>query len=462
MNSYIAREALQDVLILGAGKTGIATARYVAALLGKRAHSVSVYSGMGSFKDEDRCELDALGCTLIEGSEEIQGHFNLCITSPGISEFSPFVQSAQEHSDEVISEPEFAYRECCAHWIAITGTNGKTTCTTLCEKLLSEGGLHAQAVGNIGNLSIEAAAQASDKDYFVAELSSYQIALNDRFHPHIACLLNITPDHLAWHKGFDNYILAKEKLFENVNSDDLCILGCDEHCLNFGQQLEKQGLRVLYLDVEDKLNVANRGYVRNGILSINREGETIDILPQNEINLIGNHNMQNVLAASAIALESGISLESIRNTLRSFKALEHRVEPAGTVNGIRFINDSKATNVDATLKALDSFDHAHLTLLVGGHDKKTELAPLVSAVGNVKRIICFGDAANRFYTELSEGIDPQSLLQADSLEDATRKAFELSDAGDVILLSPACSSFDEFTSYEERGEFFKDLVARMK
>ena len=462
MSFNIATNNLNDVLVLGAGKTGIATARYVAALLGKRAHSVSVYSGMGSFKDLERTELDALGCNLVEGTEDIQGHYNLCIASPGISEFSPFIQSAQTHCDEVISEPEFAYREGSAHWIAITGTNGKTTCTSLTTELLREGGLKAQSVGNIGNLSIEAAAHSSEDDYFVAELSSYQIALNQSFHPQTACLLNITPDHLAWHKGFDNYILAKEKLFENMTSDDLCIVGCDERCLSFGKRLESHGMCVLYLDVENAMSSANRGYILNGVLYIDRDGETIELVGQDELQLIGNHNMQNVLAASAMALEAGVALDSIRKTLRSFKALEHRVEPAGVVDGIRFINDSKATNVDATVKALNSFDHKHLFLLVGGHDKQTDLKPLIDAAANVKALICFGEASERFYSELSQTIKPDALMRADSLESATRKAFEHAEAGDVVLLSPACSSFDEFTSFEQRGDFFKELVSHLK
>ncbi len=461
MSLDIATESLNDVLVLGAGKTGIATARYVAALLGKRAHSVSVYAGKGSFSEDVRRELEDLGCTLVEGTEEVQGHFDLCIASPGISEFSDFMQSAKQHSNEVISEPEFAYRESSGHWIAITGTNGKTTCTTLTNELLGQGGMRTQAVGNIGNLSIEAVDNSNTEDYFIAELSSFQIALNDSFHPQAACLLNISPDHLSWHQGFDNYVKAKEKLFENMTADDLCVLGCDEYCLRFGKILEGKGMKVLYLDVEDTMDAQYRGYVRDGILILEFKGKKIELVGLNELHLIGNHNMQNILAASAMALDAGVSVESVRETLRNFKALEHRVEPAGEVNGISFINDSKATNVDATLKALQAFDHKHLFLLVGGHDKMTDLTPLVEAVGSLKGVVCFGEAQERFFKELSANEELRGLYKAENLEVATRMAFEMAEKQDVVLLSPACSSFDEFTSYEDRGGFFKRLVERL-
>ncbi len=456
----IAFKNLQDVLVLGAGKTGIATARYVAALLGKRAHSVSVYSGRGTFSDSAREELEALGCKLIEGTEEIEGTYNLCVASPGISEFSTFMQSAKSHSAEVISEPEFAFREAQASWVAITGTNGKTTCTSLTTALLREGGISAQSVGNIGNLAIEAAASASSEDVFVAELSSYQIALNDTFHPKTACLLNISPDHLSWHQGFENYIEAKEKLFENMESGDLCIVGDDQYCLDFARRLEKRSMRVMYLDVADAMDVPLRGYMREGILYIEDHGKKIELIAIDELQLIGNHNMQNVLAASAMALEMGVELESIRASLRNFKALEHRVEPAGEVNAVRFINDSKATNVDAVLKALEAFDHKQLHLLVGGHDKNTDLAELVEAACDCLSVICFGEAKDRFYREFSSRMQ-DNLYKADNLEAATRLAFDMAQKQDVVLLSPACSSFDEFSSFEERGDFFKNLVSRL-
>ncbi len=451
-----------DNLQLGAGKTGIATARYVAALLGKRAHSVSVYSGLGSFSKEARCELEALGCSLVEGNEQIQGHYHLCIASPGISEFSSFVKSAQEHSDELISEPEFAYREACCRWIAITGTNGKTTCTTLTSELMQKGKMHARPVGNIGNLCIEAAQGATSDDYFISELSSYQIALNKSFHPQAACLLNISPDHLSWHQGFDNYVKAKEKLFENMSSEDLCVVGSDDYCLDFAKRLESRGMRVMYIDVDNQIDARLRGYVKDNILYIDFEDCTYRLVAQDELHLIGKHNIQNVLAASAMALDAGVTIESIQDTLKNFKALEHRMEPAAVVDGVRFINDSKATNVDATLKALHSFDHQHLILLLGGHDKHTDLKDLTSAVGDVKAVICFGEAKERFYKELSTSVSDKVLFMEDGLEKATYKAFSLAEQSDVVLLSPACASFDEFKSFEQRGDFFKALVGKLK
>lgn len=443
---------LKRVLCLGAGKTGLAVARAFHAFL---APEVVVYSGNHSYDPSIKHELEELGCVCYEGSD-ITGSFDLCVASPGISERSEFFQTAQAHSKRIISEPEFSYELSPCKWVGITGTNGKTTTTALTTALLQQAHIPAESVGNIGTCCADALVTRQD-EWFIAELSSYQLAEIDEFHPRVACLLNITPDHLAWHGSFEAYAQAKMRIFENTTSDDLCVVCAS--CTNAIQELNAQHKRVAVVDASVDPQTPQAGFVdQEGFLTLRvvKDGvqQTLRLIERSDLLLLSRHNVENALCASLIAYELGADVESIRTALRAFHALEHRIEPCGDVCGISFINDSKATNPDAVLQALTSFPAGKIILLAGGHDKGVSFDELGTLVRKrAKCAICFGEAQARLVDAVGSKAHSKPHLK-----EAFEYACDIAESGDIVLLSPACSSFDEFTCFEERGDYFKRLV----
>lgn len=409
-------EKLGRILILGKGVTGSAVKTYL--------------------DSNDPARIDCVD-EVTEDELDTSKSYDLCIASPGISEFSDFYLKAKEISKEVISEVEFAFRESekDSKWIAITGTNGKTTTTALTAHLLNSAGIFAVAVGNIGDTCISRV--DGKAKVYVAECSSYQLASTKDFAPNAAAILNITPDHIKWHQGLENYAKAKFKVFENIkdDKDKLVYLGSDVECnFGFGCTFETEKTSPVRELVEGMAN---------------------------DLQIKGEHNVLNAICAATLANFIGESVEDIKKALVTFAPLEHRIEPCGEVNGVKFFNDSKATNVDSTIKALSAFPQGNVFLLVGGRDKMSDLKPLVdecylevNGITRVKKVICFGEAAERFYDAFA-GHD-ESICK--TLKDAFELAKSEAGAGDSILLSPACASFDEFSGFEERGRYFKDLV----
>ena len=457
---------LGDVVVLGLGKTGEAVAD---CLLdnghGGRARSVTVYGGLKSVPGESTRALEAAGARVVCGTEDIEGHYDLAVVSPGISEFSDFFASAQAHADEVIGEPEFAWRESPERWVGITGTNGKTTTTTLTRDLLRAGGFSAEAVGNIGTMAVGEVERRAPGEWLVAELSSFQLATTRRLHPHVAVLLNVTPDHLAWHKTMENYAAAKEKIFANLDAGDLAVVSDgDAWCRDIIGRLEARGLRVCHLlaagEVPAELPFA--AWEReDGMLVVRQDGRDTELVNKSELAIAGEHNVENALAASAAALACGVCVDDVRAGLLAFRPLEHRIEPCGQAAGIRFVNDSKATNTDAVSKALTAFAPGSVVIMLGGHDKGTELADMAADVCASARVaVCFGEAGERIAEALEARGGGIEVLRAAHMEQALDAAIEHARPGDVVLLSPACSSFDEFSGYEERGRVFKGLVAQ--
>lgn len=474
---------LGRVLVLGMGMTGEYVARYCAALLGQRVFSVTLYGGLSSHANEASQSLVELGVTCVLGAEDIEGDYDLCIASPGISEFSDFFLSAKSHSIEIISEPEFAWRESPHNWVAITGTNGKTTTTSLTTALLHEGGLRATSVGNIGYLASKALDGRERDEWFVAELSSYQLACSKTLHPRVAVLLNITPDHLSWHKTLENYAAAKERIFANLEAGDLGVISYrDAWCRAIAQRLMQRGLRVCRIDPTQDVGGEHAAFVREGRLVVRLDGQEHTLAEVRELRLKGEHNIADALAACAAALELGCSDLDIVRCLQEFSPLEHRIEPCGEFGGVCFINDSKATNTDAVEQALKAFDAGTIVLLLGGHDKGTDISELAEhVVRRCAAAFCFGEAGPRFAEALKQAQDqaceqkltilpdgevtsqnstPDFRLELVShLSDAFDGAWDLARPGQTVLLSPACSSFDEFSGFEERGRYFKNLVA---
>lgn len=419
---------LGNVLILGEGVTGKAVEDYLAKQP-NRALTVDVVT-----------------------EEELANStksYDLCIASPGISEFSDFYANAKMVSREVISEVEFAYRESeiDSKWIAITGTNGKTTTTSLTEHILTVAGINAVAVGNIGQTCISQV--DGQTKVYVAECSSYQLASTSKFDPDACAILNITPDHIKWHEGLENYRNAKFKIFANLRDNADALVFLEHHLKSQIPGIDSFACKV----------VTDKNSDKAVLVASLAEGMKIK----------GEHNIQNAVCAAALTSFMGVSDSTIKEALLSFSPLEHRIEPCGDVDGVAFYNDSKATNVDSTIKALSAFPQGRVILLLGGTDKGSDLTPLVNECKRpagcgpvVSTVICYGDSKARFLESFNqledEGIP---VLEANKLSDAFALAVKKASDGDSVLLSPACASFDEFSGFEERGRRFKQLVEQL-
>ena len=385
------------------------------------------------------------------------------IKSPGIPSTAPMVQKIEENGINIISEIEFAGRYDSAKKICITGSNGKTTTTSLIYYLLQQAGLNVGLGGNIGK-SYAFQVATEKHDIYVLELSSFQLDNVYDFKADIAIITNITPDHLGWHKSHKNYALAKIKLFENMVDDDLVVIDVEDAGIHeFDEYVYTPGRRICKVAFDEPAG-EDAAFVRDGKMVIRLKGVETPLIATSELKISGHHNVINALCAATAALAVGADVDGVCRGLASFQPLEHRVEPCGEIDGVRYVNDSKATNTDAVEKALTAFPDDDVILLLGGHDKGTPLESFARVVmDNVRSVVCFGDARERFTAAMDEAdVDGDvDIAQADDLRDAVDVARSLSSRGDVILLSPACSSFDEFSGYEERGRVFKDYVAQL-
>jgi UDP-N-acetylmuramoylalanine--D-glutamate ligase len=472
-----APENLGKVLVLGLGKTGQAVCNYCLSQA-SRIESLTVAAGASNAAAQaSAAPLQRAGARVLFDTQEFSETYDLCIASPGISQFSDFYQNALAHSAELISEVEFAWRESAKDsvWIAVTGTNGKTTTTALCAHLLQAAGKNAVAVGNIGDTCIDAVAKGQ-ANYYVAEVSSYQLASTKNFAPQVAILLNITPDHIKWHKSFEAYCQAKQRVYANLAKvAGVCVMDATNNVVReFVKELKSipaqdRGFSYIPLgtasgitgNMIEACGAENAAYLdaQTNMLTVSFEGTTTQLVPADTLLIPGEHNVSNALAAAAGVLAAGCSVEGVREGLKTFKALEHRIEACGSVAGIECYNDSKATNVDATLKALAAFDPRKPIVLLGGDDKGTSLDELVEeAEVHCKAVVCYGEGGPRFFEAFATSSLPS--YEANHMTDAFEKALSLASAGDIVLLSPACASFDEFSCFEERGEVFKKLVAQ--
>lgn len=448
---------MQSVLVLGLGKSGLAAARHALA----RGDELTVYAGASNPKAlAVGAELEGQGARVIFDSEDVQGSYDLCVVSPGIPQTGEFYESALAASTELMSEPEWAWRLFPGDWIAVTGTNGKTTTTALVTHLLNASGRPALSCGNIGNTCIVAASEREGDETLVAELSSYQLASTSTFAPRVAVLLNITPDHLSWHGGFEAYARAKFKMFENMGPDGAAIVTADvlEAYPELARGIESRGatlVRVGEMRDDPCAFLDETGM----LVCVTVDGARVELARADELKIRGAHNVENALCAASAALAFGCAPDGVRRGLLDFEALEHRIEPCGELDGVSYFNDSKATNVDATLKALTAFPKGSIVLMLGGRDKGTDLSELVRACeDSCCAVVVYGEAAERF----ARAFEGSAL--ACHREQGMRQAFDRARAiarpGQSVLLSPACASFDEFDSFEQRGEVFKDHVAR--
>lgn len=439
----------KKVLILGLSKSGCAAARYL------NSKGADCYiTEFKPLQDKDKelvSELENEGIKVETGghSEEFINDSYIAITSPGIPPKSEIFTRLKEKNISVIGEVELAYLEANSPFIAITGTNGKTTTTYLTSHILSSE-FNAPVCGNIGvppTSLIE-----SNPDYYVCELSSFQLNYAPTLRPQIACFLTFTPDHIDWHGGLQNYFDAKASLFKDYKQPMYAVFsGADETIYRFSKQYT--GEKFVYAKELDK----NCCYIKDNAIYFKRDKEAEEIIKLNEISLVGEHNYQNTMCAIVIAKLIGISNEHIKERIMSFKAVEHRIEYTATVNGKAFYNDSKATNPEASFVAIKSFEGKKLTLIAGGRDKNTDLTEFCKNYINpyVSTVILIGEATQRF-KENMEANGFNNIILAGSLEEAIDISLNLEN--EVVLLSPTCASYDMFNSYEHRGEVFKNYV----
>ena len=419
----------------------------------------AVDAGSSDVLEERARVLRSDGVEVRLGTSEVAGRFDLAIASPGIPPHAPIFRAAEATSARVVSEIEFAFSRSSHTWVAVTGTNGKTTTTSLIVHLLEAGGIAARAVGNIGPVAIDAVDSAESSEVLVAEVSSFQLANIETFRPGVAVLLNLTPDHVNWHGTIDEYARAKARVFDNLADDDVAVIDVDDPgSAPYANELAARGVHVAR--VSRLQPHAGGATVVDGVLALETRGGLVRLVSEDELLIRGAHNVSNALAAAAAAHALGVSAASLQAGLRTFEPIEHRLEPVAEVGGVGWFNDSKATNPDAVLKALTAFGERPLVMLLGGRNKGSDMHPLASAVAARARLaIVFGEAGDEIATAF-HGLDIR-VESAPGLAEAVAIAASLAQEGDAVVLSPACASFDEFTSYEHRGDVFKELVLAM-
>ena len=451
----------KKVLILGLSKSGVAAAKY---LNDKGAQCFITEKKPLADKDKQLVEeLTAAGIkTEFEHhSDEFMEDVYIAVTSPGIPPNSELMQKLKEKNIQVISEIELAYLETQIPFVAITGTNGKTTTTELTNFILNKE-YKAEKCGNIGippcsllrDLNTD---KEKETDFFVCEVSSFQLTYSPSFRPQIAVWMNFTPDHIDWHGGLDKYFEAKASLFAPEKRPGFAVFNAeDEKVFEFGKSYAGEKF---FFGKELKTNCS---YIKDGAIYFEREPKNIEekIIDLKDIPLVGNHNYQNVMASVICAKICGVDNEKIQQAIKEFKAPEHRCEFVANIQGKDVYNDSKATNPEAAIFALKSFEGRTLTLIAGGTDKMTDLTEFCETVKKyVKTVVLLGAAKERFEAELRKN-GFENIVTADSFTDGVDKAFETDS--EVILLSPACSSYDMFSGYEERGRVFKDYALSKK
>lgn len=436
------------VLVLGLSKSGIAAAKFA------KKHGAVVYLSEGKYVDEENmykvAELKSLGINVEFGShsEEFVDNAELVVSSPGIPPHSEIIKRIVSKNIPVISELELAYRECDIPFIIITGTNGKTTTTALTEHILAKS-LNVKACGNIGQPPCNIADE--NLDYFICEASSYQLAMSPSLKPFISVWTNFTPDHIDWHQGLENYFKAKAKVFLSPQAPKYSVLNAkDEKLLEFSKKAEGE----IFMFAG---NIgANCCYEENGKIIYKQNNEAEEIISLKECPLLGEHNYQNIMCAIICAKLTGIQNDVIKKAIMEFKAPAHRLEKIVEKNGITFYNDSKATNPEASIVAIDSFNNTDVALIAGGRDKNTDLTEFCKSVNkHIKTVVLIGEATERFEQNLrANGFN--NIFKEKTMENAIDKCIELKP--DVVLLSPACASFDMFNSYEHRGDVFREYV----
>jgi len=438
------------VLVVGLGRSGVAAAFFL------QEHGAKVTVSDTKSEAQLQSEVAALldrGVSIEAGrhGERTFRDQDLIVVSPGVPSDQPQLQHARTLGIPVIGEVELAFRFLQGKVLAITGSNGKTTTTTLLGEILSKAGKKTLVGGNIGTPVISLAGKSTPDSLVVLEISSFQLETIEQFCPWIAAILNITPDHLDRHHTFEAYVAAKARIFENQRKSDFGVLNADDPAC-VGLKDKVTGTPFWF---SRKQPVENGAWLKGDQIVFARNGQEQAVLSRNDIQLKGAHNLENVLAAVTMALLAGCETEQVRRGVTEFRAVEHRLELVTSINGVTFYNDSKATNVDATIKALESFP-GNIHIILGGKDKGSDYTALNQLLRErAKRAYLIGAAAEKIRSQIQGSVP---LVQSGTLERAVRQAFDGAKAGDIVVLAPACASFDQFENYEQRGRLFKELV----
>jgi UDP-N-acetylmuramoylalanine--D-glutamate ligase len=446
----------KKVLVVGLGKSGLAAALFLRHH-GAEVTVSDVRSAEALAKDipallEEGIMVEAGGHGLLTFRRQ-----DLIVVSPGVPLDTPELVQVKSFGRPVIGELELAARFLKGKILAVTGSNGKTTTTTLLGEILEAAGLPTLVGGNIGLPVVALINPSTDETWSVLEVSSFQLESTEQFHPNIAVILNITPDHLDRHGSFENYVRAKERIFAAQNAQDCLVLNADN--TPCAAAAAHAAARVYWFSAEHP--VSQGAWLQQGYV-VYRSAENAPIekvIPLGAIPLKGTHNVENVLAAVVAARQAGVPVEVIRSSIESFQAVEHRLEYVATRNGVEFYNDSKATNVDATSKAIAAFSGG-IHLILGGKDKNSDYTQLADLLRErVRAVYTIGSAAAKIESHLRGVV---SIYTCETLDKAVATAAAAARPGDVVLLAPACSSFDQFESYEHRGRVFKQLVKELR
>lgn len=449
----------KKVLVVGTGISGIAAAE----LLQANGIAFDIFEGNETLTEADiRAKSEALkSCRVIIGSldEGAAAQYSYAVLSPGVPTDLPMVNALRERDVKIWGEIELAYAFSEGDVLAITGTNGKTTTTALTGEIMRNFVSDVQVVGNIGIPYTRMARKMTKDTVTVAEISSFQLETVEHFAPKVSAILNITPDHLNRHHTMENYIAAKERITEGQQKDQVCVLNYEDAVLReFGEQLKKK-MQVLYFS---SARVLPEGlYLQDGEIYYATGGKTEHVCSVSELNLLGKHNYENVMAATGIALSYGVPLAKIREVLVRFTAVEHRIEYVAEVDGVKYYNDSKGTNPDAAIQGIRAMDRP-TCLIGGGYDKQSTYDEWIGAFdGKVKKLVLIG-ATSQKIAETCERMGFTDYVFAKSLQEAVDICRDTAVSGDAVLLSPACASWDMFDSYEQRGNLFKEMVKNLR
>lgn len=446
----------KKVLVSGVAKSGISAAY----LLKKLGANVTIQDA----KTEDKLgdvvtELKNNGITLFLGAnpDDIIEDMDILVMSPGVPTDLPFVNKARENNIPVIGEIELAYMFCKSPIIGITGTNGKTTTTTLVGDICKAYYNNTFVVGNIGNPFADITLDTTNDGAVVAELSSFQLETIKEFTPKVSAVLNITPDHLNRHHTLENYIAAKERVFENQTADDYCILNYNDETTK--AMANKTKAKVIFFSLNNSLEEGI--YSDDKSIYIKALGYDQKVVDIDELKILGGHNVENAMAAICCSIALGVPMDIVVKVLKAFTAVEHRIEYVTTVNDIEFYNDSKGTNPDASIKAVEAMKRP-ICIIAGGYDKGSDFTEWIDTFkGRVKFVAVIGAVKDKIVDTLNKA-DFTNYKTADTFEEAIDLCYENAEKGDCVLLSPACASWDMFKSYEQRGEIFKDYVRKLK
>ncbi len=448
----------KKILVVGAARSGMASAAFLLA----RGAAVTITDN----RKESFFEREIADLRKYRGPGQVYFEFgghnpesfrksDLVVVSPGVPLSLPWFSESRRCGVPVIAEVELGFRHLKGKILGVTGSNGKTTTTTLAAELLNGAGLKCLAAGNIGVPLISLAENSREEDYYAVELSSFQLEGIKEFRPHIGALLNLTPDHMDRYEGFEAYAAAKERLFINQKSCDFAVLNADDPRV-LANRSRIASMPVLF---SRKTAVPHGVFVEGQRIIYQTSSTKAEIFQTTDIRLMGNHNLENVLAACAVAILAGADPVWLKPVIKEFRGVEHRLEWVAEIAGVRYFNDSKATNVDSTLKSLEAFP-GNIHLIAGGRDKAGDfsiLRPIIQE--RVRQVVLIGEAAGKIRESLKGTTE---IREAGNLAEAVAICSESALPGDIVLLAPACASFDMFDNFQHRGRIFKEAVAALK